>query len=252
MLTDVRPHYAGTKNITATMRHITIRYPHLAALVGRGSFAALGLRHGIMAQRGPQDSARVYIFLTTADEDFAVSSGLKSQSTMTTAEAKHLFLHNDAFLGRWGPALKDRVTVACDEESADNPGSAVDIKPLYMLLIGTSWEHKAGATLIGDAAHLMCPWAGEGVNLAMWDALLLARAIIKTHEATISVGQLDVTASFQSALDPLIEDFRASMVARSKKAEETYNNSQMLFGEARAKACSGFFLRAFGGEKSDI
>lgn len=158
MLTDVRPHYAGTQNITTTVRHITIRYPHLAALVGRGSFAALGLRHGIMAQRGPQDSARVYVFLTTADEEFAVSSRLKSQRAMTAAEAKHLFLHNYALPGHWGPALKDLVTVACDEESADNPGAAVDIKPLYMLPIGTSWEHKAGATLIGEAAHLMCPW----------------------------------------------------------------------------------------------
>lgn len=83
----------------------------------------------------------------------------------------------------------------------------------------------------------------------MWDALLLARAIIKAHEATISVGQLDVTASFQSALNPLVEDFEASMVARSKeKAEETYNNGQILFGEDGAKAFSGFFLSAFGGK----
>lgn len=52
MLTDIRPHYAGTQNFTATVRHITAKYPHLAALVGRGSFAALGLRHGIMTSAG--------------------------------------------------------------------------------------------------------------------------------------------------------------------------------------------------------
>lgn len=164
---------------------------------------------------------------------------------MPAAETKHRFL-DDALLGRWGAALKELVTVACDEESADNQGAAVDTKPLYMLPIGTSWEHKAGATLIGDAAHLTCPWAGEGVNLAMWDALLLARAIIKAHETATSVGQVDVTAFFQSALDPLVKDFEVDMVARAKeKAEETYNNGQMLFDDGM-KAFAGFFLSAFG------
>ena len=59
----------------------------------------------------------------------------------------------------------------------------MDIKPVYLLRFGTSWEHQASATLIGDAAHLMCPWAGVGLNLAMLDSLLLARIIIKAHEA---------------------------------------------------------------------
>ncbi|KAI9688914.1 MAG: hypothetical protein M1822_001271 [Bathelium mastoideum] len=237
LLTSVKPHYAGTQSITLTIRHVTEKYPHLAELVGRGSFSALGNRHGVMSQRGPQDSARIYIFLTIADEHFATTAGLAGQ---TAAAAKVRLLSDAALLGAWGPTIKELVTVACDEETADNPGAVLDTHPLYMLPVGQAWEHQSGATVVGDAAHLMCPWAGEGVNVAMWDSLLLARAIIKAHE----IGGNDGVA-FQRALDPLVKEFEVEMVERAKeKAEESRSNGRMMFGEDGAKAFTEFFLSA--------
>ncbi|OQD72894.1 hypothetical protein PENDEC_c018G01593 [Penicillium decumbens] len=239
MLSDIKPQYAGTQNIATTIRHISTKYPDLAELVGRGSFSALGFRHGVMSQRGPQDSARVHIFLTTSDEHLSNSAGLAGCSAST---AKEILLHNDEFLGRFGPDIKKLVAVACDEETNDNPGAALDIRPLYTLPIGVSWEHKSNVTLIGDAAHLMCPWAGEGVNLAMWDSLLLAHAIIKAYYAA-----KDENFSFQSVLDPLTKDFEDEMFVRTKeKAEETYTNGQMMFGEDGATALRNFFLAVYG------
>ncbi|KAB8073134.1 hypothetical protein BDV29DRAFT_176156 [Aspergillus leporis] len=236
ILTDVKPHYARVHCITMTVRQITAKYPHLATFVGSGSFSALGLRHGVMSQRGPQDSARIYIFLTMADEHLGL--GLAG---LTPAAAKDRLLNDDTLIGRWGTAIKELVTVACNEETNDNPGATLDIKPLYMLPIGTSWEHKPGVTVIGDAAHLMCPWAGEGVNLAMWDSLLLARAIIKAYESANQERTL-----FQELLSPLLNEFEADMVARAKeKAEETHRNGQMMFGENGAKAFVEFFENAY-------
>ncbi|ERJ59368.1 FAD-dependent oxidoreductase [Sphingobacterium paucimobilis] len=40
-----------------------------------------------------------------------------------------------------------------------------------------SWEIQAHLTLIGDAAHVMPPFAGEGVNMAMLDALELSEVL---------------------------------------------------------------------------
>ncbi|KAL2846232.1 hypothetical protein BJX68DRAFT_125966 [Aspergillus pseudodeflectus] len=238
LLTDVKPYYAGTQSITANITQLA-KYPHLAELIGCGSFSALGLRHGVMSHRLSQNAARIYTFLTLPDEDFPSSSGL---ACCTAAAAKSKILQDDTLLGRFGPVIKELVAVSCEEETSNNPGALLDIKPLYTLPIGTSWEHKSNVTLVGDAAHLMCPWAGEGVNLAMWDSLLLAHAIIRAHETVAKNG-----GSFISALDPLLVDFEVEQLERTEeKAQETYNNGQMLFGEDGAKAFAGFFQSVYG------
>lgn len=240
LLSDTKPQYAGAHSITLTIREVTKKYPHLAEFVGLGSFAALGDRHGLMSHRGPQDSVRLYICLTTTDEQFVATFAGK-----TALAAKERVLGDAALLGTWGSTLKELVTVACEEEVADNPGAEVDISPLYMLPVGTAWEHRVGATLIGDAAHLMCPWAGEGVNLAMWDSLLLAQAIIKAYETENAKKD---ASFFQGVLDPLMEAFEADMVTRAQeKAEESVRNGQMLFGEDGAKAFAEFFRQAYAG-----
>lgn len=236
LLTDVKPAYSGVQNITFTIRDLSTKYPHISKLVGLGSFSALGLRHGVMSQRAVQDSARIYIFLTTPDEEFPKTSGIAGRSA---ANAKEILLNDESLLGRWAPSLKELVTVACDEESIDNPDANADIKPLYTLPIGSYWEHKPGVTLIGDAAHLMCPWAGEGVNLAMLDSLKLAQGITEAYKSDL--------ADFLEKLDPLLKVYESEMIERTtEKAEETRNNGQMLFSEDGAQAFRDFFVSFFG------
>lgn len=47
----------------------------------------------------------------------------------------------------------------------------------YMLLTDFTWVQQEGLTLLGDTAYLMAPFAGEGVNCAMLDALELFKAL---------------------------------------------------------------------------
>ncbi|EKG19782.1 Monooxygenase FAD-binding protein [Macrophomina phaseolina MS6] len=69
----------------------------------------------------------------------------------------------------WAPEAREMVA-ACDE-------GEVWPRSLLMLPVGFTWDSRPGATILGDAAHLMTPFVGEGVNAALKDAMELADAI---------------------------------------------------------------------------
>lgn len=239
LLTDVAPFYSGNQFLTATLRHASTRHPRLAELNGTGVMTALGGGNGILGQRGTQDSIRVYAAVRTADEDWATTAGLAGK---TAAEAKAVLLQTeDGPFHSWAASLQELLATACDDETRDNPGCAADIKPLYMLPVGHTWDHRPGVTLVGDAAHLMTPWAGEGVNLALWDALDLSRAL-----AAVSVeAAAPDAAAWQAALEPHVRAYEQTMWARAReKAAETAANMDLFLSEHGAQAVADMFKRA--------
>ncbi|KAI1471237.1 FAD/NAD(P)-binding domain-containing protein [Daldinia caldariorum] len=83
----------------------------------------------------------------------------------------------------WNPLLREAIGKVGE--------GLCNAKNLYMLPVGWRWEHRRGATFIGDAAHLMTPFAGEGVNAAFDDARRLAAAIVKAIQAGGGLDEVD-------------------------------------------------------------
>ncbi|KAF2194895.1 FAD/NAD(P)-binding domain-containing protein [Zopfia rhizophila CBS 207.26] len=89
----------------------------------------------------------------------------------------------------------------------DSAQVTVQTRNLYMLPIGFNWEHKRGVTLLGDASNLMTPFAGVGLNTALYDAMLLSRAIVESIQSPDS-------------LDSHIVEYEKERWANAKGAQE--------------------------------
>lgn len=104
-------------------------------------------------------------------------------------------------------------------------GDDLLLRRIYKLPIGFKWENQANLTLIGDAAHLMSPFAGEGVNMAFYDAYLLAKAI-KEHDE----------------LKDALQAYEAAMYETSQQsASESQANLEEMFGDNAAQKFGDFF-----------
>lgn len=241
LVSSVQLIYSSMSCIMLTIPRISSTHPHLAKLIGSGTFYASAHQRSVTSQRGSQDSARVYIFLQVESPTYFEDAGIAS---LSPAQLKNRLLSDPTLLADFGDQVKELVSVACDAEAAalsaggaredgDGKGKGgVWAKPMFMLPEDFTWEHQVGLTLMGDAAHLMTPFAGEGVNAAMLDALELSRALLAPEEG--------------GSLDEKIAAFEKGMWERMHPIQaDTMGNMRMMFEDPNAPAKFVAFFRSF-------
>ncbi len=162
-LSAASPMYTGETYIELGIDDVDQQFPSVARLVGRGTMLAVAGEKGLITQRNAYGHIRVYAVLRANTEETTALGIDVTHPDLARAQLLKLF-------AGWHPDLLEIIQVCNDH---------VAIRPLYMLPIGHSWDASPGVTLIGDAAHLMPPSAGQGVNQAMLDAVELAEAIGK-------------------------------------------------------------------------
>ncbi|WP_371548964.1 FAD-dependent monooxygenase [Streptomyces sp. NBC_00554] len=159
LVSAATPAYSGLSFVEADLPDADTRHPGSAAVVGGGMLMALGADKGFLAHRETDGSLHVYTALKVPEE------WLDGIDFTDTGLAKAAVLDH---FPDWDRSLRALI--------ADADGPLVP-RRIHTLPVGHRWDRVRGVTLLGDAAHLMSPFAGEGANLAMLDGAELGTAL---------------------------------------------------------------------------
>ncbi|WP_410657651.1 FAD-dependent oxidoreductase [Amycolatopsis sp. lyj-112] len=182
LVSDAKPSYEGLSFIEVHLHDAATRHPASTALVGGGMLFALGEGKGFLAHHDSGGSLHVYVALKTGED------WISTVDFTDTAAAKATMLEH---FDDWADGLRALI--------ADADGELTP-RPIHALPIGHSWDRVPGVTLLGDAAHLMSPFAGEGANLAMHDGAELGLAIA-AHPGDVEAA----LGTYEKALFPRSE-----------------------------------------------
>ncbi|PYI03215.1 FAD/NAD(P)-binding domain-containing protein [Aspergillus sclerotiicarbonarius CBS 121057] len=223
LLTDTRPLFSGITGVDVKYSAIDQADPALAQRVGRGMCLTLGSHTTVLSQRNGDGCVRSYGFMRLP-EDWHTTCGIDWAQSQ---QAKREFV--DRYYDGFNEGAKSLILDADDD---------IVPRPMYMLPIGHKWQHRAGVTLIGDAAHLMTPFAGVGVNVGMEDALELGRAIIARKASWEEPFS-------ESILSAAVRQYEDAMFPRAEGyARETWMYLNLFFNERGGHAMCEHFARA--------
>lgn len=210
-LTDAKPFYSGIIMLEGNIPLAKKSSPTMAALFNGGKVMAFGNSKCVLGgQKGNGDIGFYASF--KADEHWAQNSGLDYNNT-----AQLLDWFKKEYPG-WS---------AIWNELFENVVPPFIPRPIYCMPLNQRWETKTNLTMLGDAAHVMPPFAGEGVNMAMRDALELSECL---------------TSSKFSTLQEAISFYETNMVERaSKAAQESLENGETMHSEHALEKMLAFF-----------
>jgi 2-polyprenyl-6-methoxyphenol hydroxylase-like FAD-dependent oxidoreductase len=198
LITPIKPFYAGITVVEGSVYNAAIASPRISKLLKGGKIFAFGNDQSlIVSSKG--DSSYVFYTGCKTPEHWVTDSGIDFDN-----KEQVLAWFRAAFAG-WDAVWEEMFVQA---EPHFIP------RPQYCMPLDQHWEALPNLTMLGDAAHLMPPYAGEGVNMAMQDALELS--VCLTNEAFTTTQEA-------------IAHYEMQMRARaSATAQITLDSTEML------------------------
>ncbi|KAF0639412.1 hypothetical protein FPSE5266_08030 [Fusarium pseudograminearum] len=197
LVTSAKPEYSGKVFIEGSISRDNPSYAAAVEDAGPGALLAMGQSKMLAVQQLSDHSYRFYVGMDAPEDAYK-----KHLTAVDTDKTRRDFLSSSEFFANWAPELKNYLS------NAEGPFHAW---PLYRLPVSSlAWNRVPSITLLGDAAHVSTPLVGEGVNMAMLDALMLSKAIIKCN------NRADIEESEEVKLENALEEYEKKMLERGR------------------------------------
>ena len=216
-ITTIKPIYSGITMLEGNVYDSQKAVPNIDSLCKGGKIMAFGNNKNILlGQKGGGDLGFYASF--RANENWTADSGLDySDKTQILNWFKNEY-------PEWNTIWY---------ELFENVTTPFIPRPIYCMPLNQTWEALPNAAIIGDAAHLMPPFAGEGANMAMLDALKLSECL---------------TSNKYNTLQEAISFYELNMRERaSKAAQESLENGDKMHSENALKMMLDFFSEGLRG-----
>ncbi|PZU87840.1 MAG: 2-polyprenyl-6-methoxyphenol hydroxylase [Chryseobacterium sp.] len=210
-ITDIKAFYSGVTMLEGNIYNVKETAPNINNLLKGGKIMAFGKEKNLlMGQKGNGDIGFYASF--KANKNWSSTNGLDYFNKEQVLE--WFKINYPEWSNIW-------------YELFENTETPFVPRPIYCIPFDQNWETQSNLTMIGDAAHLMPPFAGEGANMAMLDALELSKCL---------------TSEKYNSLTEAISVYEKNMQKRASiAAKESLENGKLMHSENALETMLEFF-----------
>jgi 2-polyprenyl-6-methoxyphenol hydroxylase-like FAD-dependent oxidoreductase len=179
-ISEIKPLYSGITMVEGNVYNSEKATPQVHTLLKGGKIMAFGNeRNLLLGQKGNGDLGFYASF--KADKSWVISSGLN-------------FTDNVQMLTWFKTTYVDWSDIW--DELFENAIPPFIPRQINYMPLDQTWAALPNLTIIGDAAHVMPPFAGEGANMAMLDAMKLSECLTSGKYMSLT----EAIASYESSM----------------------------------------------------
>ena len=211
-VTPIQPFYSGVTMVEINVEQAEKTIPDIYALLKGGKVMAFGKGKCILGGQKGIGALGFYASFKPV-ENWAQNSGLDfSDRAQVLAWFKKEY---NAWSCIW-------------EQLVENAVLPVIPRPISCVPLDQTWEALPNLTLLGDAAHVMPPFAGEGANTSMFDAVELSECLTsqkyRTLQEAISFYEISMRKRASEAAKQSLEN------GARMHAEDALEKMLVVFG----------------------
>lgn len=211
-MTDIKPIYSGVTIVEGNIYNAEKNVPKLWEITKGGKVFALGNEQSIILSAKGEGSLSFYT-------GCKVSENWVHESGIDFSNKQQVFDWFKVAFSSWSEQWQE---LFASNEIWFMP------RPQYHFPLDQTWPTLSNLTMLGDAAHRMPPYAGEGVNQAMQDAFELSEALTGDNFPDI-----------QTAISHYEKQMQARAAAVTK---DTLENTEILHTASGLNALLAMFL----------